>query len=96
MATRFITCRTLGTSRCSDGYKHVARVGHTDSEGHIGTASLQEMLDWLAKLNNAAYTKAPDGTMAQVRPKVCECGIIYLTSKPDSSRADNLDNLPNC
>ncbi len=90
-----LTCRTLASSPCYNGFSHIAHVGWVRYTGESGKADLQAMVTWLADPNNEAYSRAPSGQTARVH--VLRCGSHqYLETDADSSKRDNLRELPTC
>jgi hypothetical protein len=89
-ALYIITCRTLSET-CGSGYQHIATVGWSGKS----QMSRQQMVDRL-RAGDSAETRGTDGRRATVVVRQCSCGTAYLTTRPDSSTQDNLDNLPSC
>jgi hypothetical protein len=95
MVNYTITCRTMSAYTNSCGYKHVSRVGVYAGSSYLGTMTREEMVAKL-KAGQTAETKGQNGSTAKVYIKSCKCGTEYLTTVPDNTKVDNLDNLPNC
>jgi Protein of unknown function (DUF3892) len=91
----YITCRTLASSPCSNRYYHIAQVRWVKDDGQSGSATRQEMVDWLADAINEAYTRAPSGQEARVHTLTCG-DHQYIETYPDNTKVDNLRELPNC
>jgi hypothetical protein len=92
----YIYCRTLAHSPCIKGYYHIAEVGYTRADGTPGRATLQGMIDWLqADLSNAAFSQAPSGQVARVYLGICG-DHPYIETFVDTTKWDNLRELPNC
>jgi hypothetical protein len=90
-----LTCRTLASSPCYNGFSHIAHVGWFRDTGESGKADLQAMVTWLADPNNEAYSRAPGGQTARVQ--VLRCGSHqYLETDADHTKLDNLRELPTC
>jgi hypothetical protein len=103
VATFYITCRTLAfTPGCR--HEHVASVHYHETDPQdpqqdpqrVHSANREEMIALLKKPGNEAFTYARDSSTAPVRIRRCSRGIEYLTSAPDNTKRNNLDELPFC
>lgn len=98
MATFYITCRTMAYVSCR--HEHVKSVCFFTTETGQPkrfTATREEMIQLLAQGNTAETYPDP----ATVRPASvyvvhCSRGVPYLTTYPDATKANNLDELKIC
>lgn len=98
MSTFYITCRTVAwTPGCT--HQHVASVGYRETRGADPgpkAATREEMIALLKIPGNEAYSYVDALTMAKVVIHTCRNGVEYLTTKPDATKIDNLEELPFC
>lgn len=83
------------SSSCGSGYRHIEGVWYrliTQGGGYEAYAPRQEMAEKL-QYGLTAVATGQDGSQAPVLVRRCACSVDYLTTKPDASKQDNLDNL---
>jgi hypothetical protein len=91
----YITCRTLASSTCAHGYRHIDKVRWVRDNGESEVVDRQGMVNWLnANSDNEAYTRPSRGPQARVYVRTCG-DHQYIESVPDNTKVDNLRELPN-
>jgi hypothetical protein len=67
---------------------------------HVGAVKEESGTEWTRAevvssitAGDSWYTKN-NGLSARIHKVACSCGTTYLSTDPDSTKADNLDSLP--
>lgn len=77
------------------GHRHVASVKYT-LNGTSYTKTREQMIPIVNDSDNTVKTQGTNGSSARVYVRKCAGDTQYLTTDPDSTKLDNLDNLSDC
>lgn len=84
--TKYITCKTWNNSS-------EQIVTHVGVDGVVNP--INNVIHWI-ECGEDVKVKGPDGNITNVIVKTSSNGNKYLTTVPDQSSGNNIDNLPNC
>ncbi|MGO8947861.1 MAG: DUF3892 domain-containing protein [Ktedonobacterales bacterium] len=85
-------------------HQHVSSVSYHNAQSQVPiqrlsatrTNTRQQMITLLKQAGNEASTYACHSSTARVLIQKCNSGIEYLTTEPDVTKVNNLDELPLC